>query len=88
MILYLICYIGRAWSATALYDTSATETSSTHGDNAITLDMGRPRASKRRAYPSTTRSRGPEYLTSGRVNLMSDSGLGTTAIGYAQSGRI
>ncbi|CAK8693166.1 unnamed protein product [Clavelina lepadiformis] len=74
--------LGRTFSATALYETSATESSSI--DNRMVAK--RPCTHKRR-YPITSpSSRRPDQSESSRPNLMSDSGLGTAAVDYAQSG--
>jgi len=73
---------GRTWSATAMYDTSATETSSTHEDS-TRHGLLHPRIHKE-SYNKYRRQTAASVT--GQIAFQSDSGLGTTGMDYAQSG--
>ena len=79
----------RTWSAKVLYETSVTNASGAIPNNDVNTvrDLTRPTTHKRRHPITSSASRQQDQSRASRTHMYSDSGLGTTALDYAQSGK-
>ena len=76
----------KTWSASATNETT-TGTSNTSKEGHDLRHRARPQTHKQRHLPTNPSSRQQDQTHESRINMYSDSGLGTTALDYAQSGK-
>ena len=81
-------FIVNNWSDTATADRSATGTNSTLQEKRHFFQINRPQTYKQRYPLKTPYSRQQDPSQESRIHMYSDSGLGTAALDYAQSGTL